>query len=389
MKSLAILGATGSIGRNTLKIASKFHDHFTVKALAAKHNVDLLAEQIRSFSPEVVALFDGASADRLKKLLPPRSTVEVLWGDEGYRALATWPGVHMVVGAMVGAAGLAPTLAAIESGKDVALANKETLVMAGAIVMAAVARKGVRLLPVDSEHSAIFQCLQGQRHDAVDRIILTASGGPFLRTPAEHFERLGPEQALKHPNWQMGAKITIDSATLMNKGLEVIEARWLFDVPPAQIQVLVHPQSIVHSMVAYCDGSIIAQMGIPDMQGAIAYALSHPQRLALRQPLPDLASLGALTFEPPDMDRFPCLRLAFEACERGGTWPTVLNAANEVAVAAFLSRRLRFTSIAAVVQATLADHEVAPNPDLNQVLEADAWARQTAQTKVEEMASIE
>ncbi len=388
MKSLAILGATGSIGRNTLKIAAKFPDHFTVKALAAKHNVELLAEQIRSFMPEAVAVFDAVSADRLKKMLPPRCPVEVLWGDEGYRQLATWPGVHMVVGAMVGAAGLVPTLAAIEAGKDVALANKETLVMAGAIVTAAVARKGVRLLPVDSEHSAIFQCLEGQPAEAVDRIILTASGGPFLRTPADRFRQLGPEQALKHPNWQMGNKITIDSATLMNKGLEVIEARWLFDLPPAQIQVLVHPQSIVHSMVAYCDGSVIAQLGIPDMQGAIAYALSYPQRLALRQPLPDLAALGALTFEPPDMERFPCLRLAFEACDQGGTMPVVLNAANEVAVAAFLSRQLSFTGIAAVVQATMADHGVVPTPDLNAVLNADAWARRTAQSKVEASASI-
>jgi 1-deoxy-D-xylulose-5-phosphate reductoisomerase len=388
MKSLAILGATGSIGRNTLKIAAKFPEHFTVKALAAKHNVELLAEQIRSFMPEAVAVFDADSAERLKKLLPPRCAVEVLWGDEGYRRLATWPGVHMVVGAMVGAAGLVPTLAAIEAGKDVALANKETLVMAGAIVTAAVARKGVRLLPVDSEHSAIFQCLQGQSAEAVDRIILTASGGPFLRTPAERFQQLGPEQALKHPNWQMGNKITIDSATLMNKGLEVIEARWLFDLPPAQIQVLVHPQSIVHSMVAYRDGSVIAQLGIPDMQGAIAYALSYPQRLALRQPLPDLAALGALTFEPPDMERFSCLRLAFEACDQGGTMPVVLNAANEVAVAAFLSRRLSFTGIAAVVQATMAEHGAVPTPDLNAVLSADAWARRTAQSKVEESASI-
>ncbi len=387
MKSLAILGATGSIGRNTLKIAAKFPEHFSVKAMAAKHNIALLAEQIQIFKPEAVAVYDIPSADKLKQLVPPRSRVEILWGEEGYRALATWPGVHMVVGAMVGAAGLVPTLAAIEAGKDVALANKETLVMAGAIVTAAVARKGVRLLPVDSEHSAIFQCLQGQRADEVDRIMLTASGGPFLRTSADQFQRLRPEQALCHPNWQMGAKITIDSATLMNKGLEVIEARWLFDLSPDRIEVLVHPQSIVHSMVAFQDGSIIAQLGIPDMQGAIAYALSYPRRMPLRQPLPDLAGLGALTFEPPDLNRFTCLRLAFEACRQGGTLPVVLNAANEVAVAAFLAGRLGFTGIAAVVAAAMAEHTVVPKPDLDLVLSTDAWARQTAQRKVEALVS--
>lgn len=386
MKSLAILGATGSIGCNTLKIAARFSDQFAIKALAAKHNVDLLAEQIRLFQPEVAVVFDEPAADQLKKRLPPRARTEVLWGAEGYCTAATWPGVQMVVGAMVGAAGLAPTLAAIEAGKDIALANKETLVMAGAIVTAAVAKHGVRLLPVDSEHSAIFQCLQGQRAQEVDRIILTASGGPFLKTPAEQFSGMGPEQALKHPNWHMGAKITIDSATLMNKGLEVIEAKWLFDLPREKIEVLVHPQSIVHSMVAFWDGSIIAQLGIPDMQGAIAYALSHPQRLALHQPLPDLAALGALTFETPDLERFPCLQLAFDACAGGGTLPAVLNAANEVAVEAFLARRLSFTGVAAVIQETMAVHEVEATPDLNAVLAADAWARRTAQGKVEQWA---
>jgi 1-deoxy-D-xylulose-5-phosphate reductoisomerase len=256
------------------------------------------------------------------------------------------------------------------------------------MVIDAVRRRGVNLLPVDSEHNAIFQCLQGNQPRELDKIILTASGGPFLGTPAGEFEHIEPRHALKHPNWQMGAKITIDSATLMNKGLEVIEAKWLFDVDPAQIDVMVHPQSIVHSMVAYCDGSIIAQLGIPDMQGAIAYALSHPRRLALGQPLPDLKALQALTFEDPDLERFPCLSLAMSACDRGGTLPAVLNAANEIAVHAFLEGGLSFPGIARVVQATMDEHEVVRNPDLDAILGADAWARKTAQTWVEELKTI-
>lgn len=388
MKSLAVLGATGSIGRNTLKIAARFRDRFTIKVLTAKQNVNLLAEQIQIFEPQLAVVYDAKSADQLKKQLPAQLKIEILHGTEGYRTAAAWKGVDMVVGAMVGAAGLAPTLAAIDAGKDVALANKETLVMAGAIVTAAAAQKGVRLLPVDSEHSAIFQCLHGQRAEEVDRIILTASGGPFLRTPSEKFARIGPEQALRHPNWQMGAKITIDSATLMNKGLEVIEAKWLFDLAVNRIEVLVHPQSIVHSMVAFCDGSILAQLGIPDMQGAIAYALSYPQRLALKQPLPDLSALGALTFESPDMQRFPCLALAFEACKKGGTLPAVLNAANEVAVTSFLEGRLSFADIARINRETMAAHTIDSTPDLEAVMSADTWARQTAQSMVEALIAI-
>lgn len=384
MKSLSVLGATGSIGRNTLEIAARFPECFKIKALAAKNNVALLAEQIDRFSPELAVVFDEPTAAQLRSKLGPSRTVKIMSGPEGYRAAATWDGVDMVVGAMVGAAGLAPTLAAIEAGKDVALANKETLVMAGTIVTSAVARNRVRLLPVDSEHSAIFQCLQGQRFEAVDHLILTASGGPFLRTPAEQFAGLAPEQALKHPNWQMGAKITIDSATLMNKGLEVIEASWLFNMPAERIEVIVHPQSIVHSMVAFRDGSVIAQMGIPDMKGAIAYALSYPERLDLRQPLPDLAALGALTFESPDMERFPCLKLAFEACRRGGSLPAVLNAANEVAVAAFLEKKILFVHIAAVIGDTMAAHAIDSSPHLAAIMAADNWARGMAQRKVEE-----
>ncbi|MGD9008256.1 MAG: 1-deoxy-D-xylulose-5-phosphate reductoisomerase [Desulfobacteraceae bacterium] len=383
MKSLTILGSTGSIGRNTLNIAARFPEEYTIKALTAKSNLDLLAEQIRKFQPDVAVVYDGSLANELKAGLPRNLDVEILHGSDGYCQAARLPGTDMVVGAMVGAAGLEPTLAAIEAGKDIALANKETLVMAGSIVMQKIAETGVQLLPVDSEHSAIFQCLQGQRRQDLDKIILTASGGPFLDTPAEDLAGITPDRALKHPNWDMGAKITIDSATLMNKGLEVIEARWLFDLAPGQIEVLVHPQSIIHSMAAYKDGSILAQMGIPDMQQAIAYALSYPRRLGLQQALPDFAALGQLTFRQPDMTRFPCLRLAFDACRTGGTLPAVMNAANEVAVQAFLNRQLAFTEIPKVVEAAMKTHQIDRDPDVTAILNADAWARKSAKDLVQ------
>ena len=378
MKSLTILGSTGSIGCSTLKIAQRFSDRFQIKALTAKTNVDLLAEQIRRFKPQVAAVFDDDHAAKLEAQLPREQKVDIVYGVEGFCHVARLSGVDMVVGAMVGAAGLEPTLAAIDSGKDIALANKETLVMAGHLVTQMVAQKGVRLLPVDSEHSAIFQCLQGQRRQDLEKIILTASGGPFLDTPNEDFATITPTQALEHPNWDMGAKITIDSATLMNKGLEVVEAKWLFDLTAAQIEVVVHPQSIIHSMVAFCDGSILAQMGIPDMQEAIAYALSHPQRIPLQQPLPDFAALGRLTFRRPDLQRFPCLRLAFEACGEGGTLPAVMNAANEIAVHAFLEQKLAFDRIPAVIGDTMAAHDNDPGQSMEAILRADAWARETA-----------
>jgi 1-deoxy-D-xylulose-5-phosphate reductoisomerase len=382
MKSLALLGSTGSIGRNTLKIVAHFPDQFTIKTLTAKNNVQLLARQIETFSPEMVAVYDASAARELRGLLAPDQTVEIMYGVEGYRAAAAWQGVAMTVGAMVGAAGLEPILSAIEAGKDIAIANKETLVMAGAIVTAAVAKNGVRLLPIDSEHSAIFQCLQGHRRQDLEKILLTASGGPFLQTAAEAFDRITPQEALKHPNWDMGSKITIDSATLMNKGLEVIEARWLFDLDIDEIEVMVHPQSIIHSMVAYCDGSILAQMGIPDMQEAIAYALSYPQRVPLKQPLPDLAGMGGLTFEQPDLERFPCLQLAFDACRCGGTMPAVMNAANEVAVESFLNRQIPFTAIAKVIDATMNAHNLIQAPDLDTVLYVDKQSRQKARRLV-------
>ena len=378
MKSLSLLGSTGSIGRSTLKIVELFPERFKIRTLTAKHNVRLLAEQIQKFQPEMVAVYDGQAAGELRALLPDPKVVEIMDGADGYCAAAAWPEVDMTVGAMVGAAGLEPTLAAIAAGKDIALANKETLVMAGALVTSAAADKGVRLLPVDSEHSAVFQCLKGQRRQDLKKILLTASGGPFLNLPALKFGRITKNQALKHPNWKMGAKITIDSATLMNKGLEVIEAKWLFDLRVEQIEVIVHPQSIIHSMVAYCDGSILAQMGIPDMQEAIAYALSYPERIPLDQPLPDLTEIARLTFQEPDFHRFPCLGLAFDACREGGTMPVVLNAANEVAVEAFLSEKMPFTSIAKVIDATMNVHKLIQEPNLETVVDTDTWAREEA-----------
>lgn len=388
MKSLALLGSTGSIGRNTLEIVARFRDKFRIKTLTAKSSVEQLADQIGTFHPEAVAVYDQQAAKQLKALLPADQRVEIMCGPDGYRAAAAWDGVDMTIGAMVGAAGLEPVMAAISAGKDIALANKETLVMAGELVTAAIVQAGVRLLPIDSEHSAIFQCLHGHRPQDLDKVILTASGGPFLNTPAEDFSRITPALALKHPNWQMGAKITVDSASLMNKGLEVIEAKWLFDLDVGQVEVLVHPQSIVHSMVAFCDGSILAQLGIPDMQEAIAYALSYPERMPLNQPLPDLAGIGALTFQHPDTERFPCLRLAFDALREGGSMPAVMNAANETAVQLFLSGSLPFVRIPALISATMEAHERQKVADLAAILQVDAWARQKAQSLVAQHSTI-
>jgi len=379
MKTLSILGATGSIGSNALDIVSRFPELFKVCALTAKTNVDALARQIVQFRPRLVAVVDDDHAGRLRAFLPDDLDVQIVAGEAGYIDAATCPEADLVLGAMVGAAGLMPTLAAIDNGKDIALANKETLVMAGAIVMERVARRGVKLMPVDSEHSAIFQSMAGRGDNAVREILLTASGGPFLGRSKEAFEEITPEDALRHPNWSMGSKISIDSATLMNKGLEVIEARWLFDIDFAHIKVVVHPQSIIHSMVTYADGAVIAQMGIPDMKGAIAYGLSHPRRLPLDVPVPDFPGIGTFTFEEPDLDRFPCLALAYAAGKRGGACPAVLNAANEVAVAAFLENRLPFTGIYPIIDQTLSRHTQNNGADLDQIIAADGWARETAQ----------
>ncbi len=382
MKYLSILGSTGSIGRNTLKIVEMFPELFSVKALTAANNVEELAHQVDRFSPDIAVVLDKERALELKSRMPSGSDVNILHGDEGYRTAATYPSVDMVVTAMVGAAGLMPTLQAIDAGKDIALANKETLVMAGAIVIKAAADNGVTILPVDSEHSAIFQCIAGHPVEDVGRIFLTASGGPFLKKPAKDFIYIQPEEALNHPTWQMGRKISVDSATLMNKGLEVIEANCLFGIPPERIDVIIHPQSVIHSMVSFNDGSVLAQLGIPDMKGAIAYALSFPKRLDLKQPLPDFAGIGMFTFEQPDVEKFPCLSLAYHACKTGGTLPAVLNAANEQAVNAFLNRRISFDKIPGIISRSMDSHAVIFRPALDDIVEADRWAREWADDQI-------
>jgi 1-deoxy-D-xylulose-5-phosphate reductoisomerase len=383
MKNLSILGSTGSIGRNALRIVEMFPQQFCVKALAAKTNIALLAKQIEQFGPELAVVYDEEGVRQLKKMLVAGMKVDILCGEAGYLTAASAGGIDMTLTAVVGAAGLMPTLAAIEAGKTIALANKETLVMAGEIVTRRAAQKGVQILPVDSEHSAIFQCLQGHRKTDLARILLTASGGPFLNWPADEFSNISKAQALNHPNWAMGPKVTIDSATLMNKGLEVLEAKSLFDVSEDMIEVVIHPQSVIHSMVAYRDGSIIAQLGIPDMKGAIAYALSYPERLPLNQPLPNFSGEQDLTFQKPDLEKFPCLALAFKACRVGKTMPAVLNAANELAVRAFLDKKISFTDIAKIVSLTMEAHDVDSDPKLSDILAADQWARKRAQNFIE------
>lgn len=377
MKSLAVLGSTGSIGVSTLEIVAEHPDRFRIVSLTAGNNLQRLEEQVRRFQPRLVAVLTAADARRLRERLGPGGA-EILSGVEGLIACAAAAEVEMVVSAIVGAAGLVPTMAAIEAGKDVALANKETLVTAGPLVMAAVARKGVRLFPVDSEHSAIFQSLEGHRRGDVRRLILTASGGPFRDRALAELRQVTPAEALAHPNWSMGRKISIDSATMMNKGLEVIEARWLFDLAADRIDVHIHPQSIVHSMVEYVDGSVIAQLGIPDMRVPIAYALSYPERLPLNLPPLDLCAHGTLTFDRPDLQRFACLPLAYEALREGGTSPAVLNAANEVAVEAFLAGEIGFLAIPGLIRATLDRHQTGPLLQIDEVLRADRWARTEA-----------
>ena len=353
MKHVTVLGATGSVGLRALELLSSFPGEFALAGLAARgSNVELIADLCRKYTPQAVALLDPAAVDQLARVLPaPRP--ELLAGPEGLRVLARDAPADIVLSALVGAAGLLPTMAAIQAGRTVALANKETLVMAGRLMTAAAREHRVSLLPVDSEHSAIFQCLVGHNRGDVHRILLTASGGPFRELPRERFAQVTVEDALQHPTWKMGTKITIDSATLMNKGLEIIEARWLFDVEPHQVQVVVHPQSIVHSMVEYIDGSVIAQLGVPDMGVPILYALTYPERRPSPAARLDLAKVGQLTFFEPDVERFPCLRLARAALEQGGVAPVVLNAANEVAVAAFLERRIGFPAIAQLIERAL------------------------------------
>ncbi|MBT0654254.1 1-deoxy-D-xylulose-5-phosphate reductoisomerase [Geomobilimonas luticola] len=374
MKKLSILGSTGSIGVSTLEIVAAHRDRFQVVALTAGNNLELLKEQIEAFSPRLVAVMTEELAETLRRMLPDPKP-EILAGVPGLIAAATTSETEMVVAAIVGAAGLVPTAAAIKAGKDVALANKETLVTAGHLIMGMVAEKGVKLYPVDSEHSAVFQSIEGHRNEDIKKIILTASGGPFLSWPAERLADVTIADALNHPNWSMGKKITIDSATMMNKGLEVIEARWLFDVPAARIDVNIHPQSIIHSMVEYIDGCVIAQLGTPDMKAPIAYALSYPGRVATGVAPLDLTRFSGLTFFRPDLAKFRCLKLAYDALDAGESMPAVLNAANEVAVEAFLAGRIRFVDIPAAIERTMSLHQPHTLGTIEEVLFVDRWAR--------------
>jgi 1-deoxy-D-xylulose-5-phosphate reductoisomerase len=379
MRSIALLGSTGSIGVNTLALVRHFPDRFRLHGLVAGQNLKRLALQIKEFAPKCVAIKYEQDVPRLRKLLGSQH-VEILWGERGAVAVATAGEIDVVLAAIVGGAGLMPTLEAVRAGKEIALANKEALVMAGEIFVKAAKQKRVRLLPVDSEHSAIFQCLQGNRREEVDKLILTASGGPFLRTPLKRLHKVTVAQALKHPNWKMGRKITIDSATMMNKGLEVVEARWEFDMEPSRIDVVIHPQSVVHSMVRYQDGSIIAQLGIPDMRIPIAYALAYPHRLNGGWKPLELTEHGELNFLPVEKKRYPALGLAYEALEEGGTMPAVLNAANEIAVEAFLGGRIDFREIHRIIEKTMLSHSSKHPRDVEEILDIDRWARERAES---------
>ncbi|MBA3002560.1 MAG: 1-deoxy-D-xylulose-5-phosphate reductoisomerase [Desulfurivibrio sp.] len=383
MKNISLLGSTGSIGRNVLEVVRQFPGRFRVVGLAAGANGRLLREQIEAFNPEKVSIGDAKLAGELAQSLPPGWSEKILVGTPGNVAIATLPEADTVVSAIVGAAGLTPTMAAIEAGKNIALANKETLVMAGHLVMAAARRCKVTLLPIDSEHSAIAQALEAGKKADVNKLILTASGGPFRNFAERDLWSVTPEQALAHPNWDMGKKISIDSATLMNKGLEVIEARWLFDIDVENIEVLIHPQSIVHSMVEYIDGSVVSQMGVPDMRIPIAYALSYPERLRMNLPRLNLASASDLSFSRPDFEKFPALKLAYQVCKRGGSLPAVLNAANEIAVDAFLSGTIRFPEIALVVAETVSRLPREEATSLTAILDADLAARVQAASVIE------
>jgi 1-deoxy-D-xylulose-5-phosphate reductoisomerase len=379
VKNVVLLGSTGSIGTSAIKVAEDLPDRIRLLALAAGNNAELLLEQTRRHRPAAISIFSPRKARELQNALGP--IPPVFSGEEGLIKLATLPEADIVLIAIVGTAGLQPALAAIRAGKDIAVASKEILVMAGEIVMHEARKHGVRVLAVDSEHSAIFQCLEGKPASSVRKLWLTASGGPFrdkTRWPEEKFSEITMADALKHPSWVMGRKITIDSATLFNKGLEMIEARWLFDIEMARVAVIVHPQSVVHSMVEFVDGSIVAQLSTPDMCLPIQYALTYPERAPSNRVRTDFARLGRLTFEEPDATRFPALELARRAGEIGGTLPAVLNAANEIAVEAFVNGQISFPQIAETVRRVMDRHRVVPHPTLEQILQADAWARQEA-----------
>jgi 1-deoxy-D-xylulose-5-phosphate reductoisomerase len=377
MKRLAIIGSTGSIGQNTLRVIEHLSDRFRVFALAANSTVDVLAEQTAAFRPSVVAITDTTRVDTFRNFCRAKGVPvpEVVTGEQGLRQIASAAEVDIVVAAAVGAAGLAPTYSAVASGKTVTLANKEAMVMAGELLRSKAKETQATIIPIDSEHSAIDQCLRSGRMNEVKRLILTASGGPFRQTPVEQFPEISPEQALRHPVWKMGKRITIDSATLMNKGLEVIEARWLFDLAPEKIDIMVHPQSVVHSMVEFVDGSIMAQLGTADMRTPIQYALTYPERLP--SPVADLdwAAVSQLEFMPTDRNKFPCISLAYQAIHAGGTMPAVLNAADEIAVGAFLDRKITFPDIPKLIEKTVNAHPNSAADSIESIIEADRWAR--------------
>jgi 1-deoxy-D-xylulose-5-phosphate reductoisomerase len=384
---ISILGSTGSIGCNTLRVIDWLGaGRFKVFALGAGRNLEVLAKQVERYQPELVAVADDEAADDFLRLLASRGTSapSIQVGEVGLVEVATHQAAHTVVSATVGAVGFVPTLRALEAGKRVALANKETLVMAGELMTRAALKSGAELLPVDSEHNALHQCLRGEKKQEVRRLVLTASGGPFRTSSKSEIAAASVEDALSHPTWRMGDKITIDSATLMNKGLEVIEAHWLFGYTAEEIDVVVHPESVVHSMIELVDGSVIAQMGVTDMRHAIQYALTYPDRAATELPPLDLARLSTLHFETPDIDRFPCLGLAYRALKAGGTLPAALNAANEIAVGAFLERRIGLADIASVIEGVMDAHESTPVRELNDVLTADSSARAQAEVLVQQ-----
>ncbi len=374
MKKISLLGSTGSIGVNTLDVVERYPEKFQICALSTGSNVELFATQIRKFKPALAALYDSTKVDVLKELVGDLD-VEIVSGQEGTISIASFPDADMVVSGVVGSAGLLPAIAAIKAGKNLALANKETLVIAGELVLKEAARNNTQIIPIDSEHSAIFQALNGEKTERIKKIILTASGGPFRNFTLKQMESVTVKDALNHPNWSMGAKITIDSSTMMNKGLEYIEAKWLFgtEIP---VEIIVHAQSIIHSMIEFVDTSIIAQMGIPDMRVPIAYALTYPDRYESDLPSLDLSSIGNLTFEAPDFDRFPCLKLAMDAIEMGQTIPAVLNAANEIAVQAFLDELITYKDISEIIRMVMYNHRPVPLQEMQDVLDADLWARE-------------
>jgi 1-deoxy-D-xylulose-5-phosphate reductoisomerase len=378
MKNVAILGSTGSIGTSSLEVIQANPERYRVIALAAGRNMELLLKQIETFRPVAAALVEEDLSRILRNRIPKHVATKVFSGTQGFVHLATLPEVDTVVSAMVGAVGLVPSYAAIEAGKELALANKETMVMAGSLVMSKVSERQGAILPIDSEHSAILQSLRGHRREDLRRVILTASGGPFRDRTLKELQGATAQEALRHPTWKMGRKISIDSATLMNKGLESIEAKWLFDLKMDQIGILVHPQSVVHSMVEYRDGSVIAQMGVPDMKTPIAYALSYPNHHDSDLPPLRLDEIGTLSFEKPDMKRFKCLELALAAGNLGGSMPAVMNGANEIAVESFLKGDIGFLDIPVLIEKTMTEHEVFPLDSIQSVLEADEWARRTA-----------